>query len=63
MLAYTVHDVRVVAEVRELPPQDGWACWESTGLCHLKCSCGYSDGPMPKTLGNLVAHQHVLSGA
>jgi hypothetical protein len=63
MPAYTVHDVRVTPEKRELPPEDGWQCWELTGVCSLQCSCGYTEGPIANATAQLIAHQHILSGA
>lgn len=59
MLAYTTHDVRVTLGIRELPPQDGWARYESTGQGSLVCSCGHRDGPMPKGLIRLMAELHI----
>ncbi len=50
MLAYTVHDVKISCGTRELPPEDGWRRFESTGVVTLACSCGYSEGSMPKPL-------------
>lgn len=63
MLAHTVHDVRVIPEVRELPPEDGWRCWGQTGYCRIQCSCGHTDGPILKVMARLTAEQHILSGA
>ncbi|QFR00729.1 hypothetical protein F9278_36245 [Streptomyces phaeolivaceus] len=59
MLAYTVHDVAISCGIRELPPEDGWRCFESTGVATLTCSCGYTDGPMPKPLARLTAELHI----
>ena len=59
MLAYTVHDVRVIPEKRELPPQDGWACFEPAGVSRLACSCGYTDGPTITPLAILMAKMHI----
>lgn len=59
MLAYTVHDVAISCGIRELPPENGWRCFESTGVATLACSCGHTDGPMPKALAKLVAVQHI----
>ncbi len=59
MLAYTVHDVKITAEIRELPPEDGWRCFEDTGMATLTCSCGHTDGPMLKALARLMAEQHI----
>ncbi|MDQ1037258.1 hypothetical protein QFZ75_003674 [Streptomyces sp. V3I8] len=63
MLAHTVHDVRVTAELRPLPPKDGWACWGKTGLCQLTCSCGHTEGPIPTSLARLVATLHIHGSA
>ena len=59
MLAYTVHDVAISGDIRELPPEDGWRCFESTGVATFACSCGHTDGPMPKALAELVAILHI----
>lgn len=59
MLAYTTHDVRITQGIRALPPQDGWARFESTGLASLVCSCGRRDGPMHKGLIRLIAELHI----
>ncbi|AVH57876.1 hypothetical protein [Streptomyces dengpaensis] len=59
MLAYTPHDVRITSEIRALPPQDGWACYERTGQATLICSCGHSDGPMPSPLAVMLAKLHI----
>ncbi|WP_032761426.1 hypothetical protein, partial [Streptomyces alboviridis] len=58
--AYTVHDVAISCGIRELPPdEDGWRCFESTGEATLACSCGHTDGPMPKALAKPLALQHI----
>lgn len=63
MLGYQTHDVQITAELRELPPQDGWACWERTGYAHLECSCGHKDGPMPTGMVPLMARLHIHGAA
>ncbi|WP_125513769.1 hypothetical protein [Streptomyces sp. WAC 01529] len=63
MLAYPVHDVSVIPEKQELPPQDGWRCWALTGKSRLECSCGHAEGPMLNRVAPLMAKLHVLSGA
>lgn len=45
-----IHHPTLTAEIRELPPEDGWRRFEPTGVVTLACSCGYSEGPMPKPL-------------
>jgi hypothetical protein len=59
MLAYTVHDVKISCGIRELPPEDGWRRFESTGVVTLACSYGHRDGPMPKALARLTAELHI----
>lgn len=59
MPAYTTHDVRVFPQMRELPQQDGWRCWELTGRCRLECSCGHTDGPIANILAKFIALQHI----
>ncbi|MFE0720234.1 hypothetical protein ACFW23_04680 [Streptomyces rochei] len=59
MLAYPVHDVQITPEKRELPPEDGWACWELTGQARIECSCGHRDGPMANRLASLMARLHI----
>ncbi|MEH0657580.1 hypothetical protein QA860_07490 [Streptomyces stelliscabiei] len=60
MLAYTVHDVAISGGIRELAPdEEGWRRFESTGVATLACSCGHTDGPIPKALAKLVAVQHI----
>jgi hypothetical protein len=63
MLAYTTHDVRIVPEVDELAPQDGWACYELAGKARLECSCGHTDGPMVNRLAPLMARLHIHGSA
>lgn len=58
MPTHTVHDVRIAAEVRQLPPEDGWACWEPTGYARLECSCGHTDR-MVRQLAPLMALLHI----
>ncbi|MFE2021314.1 hypothetical protein ACFW9O_25030 [Streptomyces sp. NPDC059499] len=63
MLAFATHDVRIIAEKREKPPVEGWACWELTGTALLECSCGHTDGPMVTRLAPLMARLHISAHA
>lgn len=53
-----VHRPLVVAEIRELPPQDGWACYERTGRACLVCHCGLNTGFIDKAETARLAQQH-----
>jgi hypothetical protein len=44
-----VHSPQIVVELRELPPEDGWACAESTGRACFICTCGATTGFIDKT--------------
>jgi hypothetical protein len=39
-----IHRPQLVAELRELPPEDGWARSEATGRACLVCPCGTNTG-------------------
>jgi hypothetical protein len=39
-----IHHPTLVAEVRDLPPEDGWARHESTGRACVVCPCGLNTG-------------------
>jgi hypothetical protein len=39
-----LHQVHLVNELRELPPQDGWARHEATGRACVVCPCGLNTG-------------------
>lgn len=63
MLAYQVHDVRITPQLREVPPEDGWKRWETTGFARLACSCGHIDGPTWTSLALLLAQLHIRAQA
>lgn len=63
MLAYAPHDVVISGGPRELSPEDGWRCFESTIWATLACTCGHRDGPMPKPLAMMFAKLHVHGAA
>ncbi|MFJ2209342.1 hypothetical protein [Streptomyces microflavus] len=63
MLAFQVHDVRIIRETREVAPQDGWKRFEPTGNARLKCSCGHEGGPMWARLAPLMAQLHIHAQA
>ncbi|MEV6450931.1 hypothetical protein AB0M75_06450 [Streptomyces anulatus] len=63
MLGYQVHDVRIIAELRELPPEDGWKCWERTGYARLECSCGHKGDPMASLMASFMAMLHIHGAA
>lgn len=43
-----IHRPQLVAEIRELPPQDGWARYEATGRATVVCPCGLNTGWIAK---------------
>jgi len=54
MLAYTVHDVRLIpVDQTESTPR------ELIGMVSTECSCGHTDDPMPQALARLLAHMHI----
>ncbi|QQM44995.1 hypothetical protein [Streptomyces liliifuscus] len=48
----------LVRELRELPPQDGWACYEGTGCACMVCCCGLTTGFIDKREARRQAEQH-----
>lgn len=52
------HDPHLVREIRELPPQDGWACYEGTGRACVVCCCGLCTGFIDKGEARREAEQH-----
>ncbi|MFD9445498.1 hypothetical protein ACFWBR_42365 [Streptomyces sp. NPDC060006] len=52
------HRPLLVREIRELPPQDGWACYEGTGRACMVCSCGRTTGFIDKGEAWRKAEQH-----
>lgn len=63
MLAHTVHDVAIRGGMRELPSEDGWRRFESIDEATLTCSCGHTDGPMPRSMARRMAMQHIHDAA
>lgn len=43
-----IHQPHLTAELRELPPEDGWACHEATGRACAVCPCGLNTGFIDK---------------
>ncbi|MGI3230581.1 hypothetical protein ACRJ4B_49850 [Streptomyces sp. GTA36] len=56
-----IHHPSLVAEVRELPPEDGWARHEATGRACLVCCCGTVTGFVDKADALRVADEHPVS--
>lgn len=44
-----LHQLLIVAEIRELDPEDGWARHEATGRACVVCPCGLNTGFIQKT--------------
>lgn len=53
-----IHRPILVAEIRELPPEDGWACYEGTGRACLVCACGTNTGFVAKADAGRAAREH-----
>ncbi|MFM9653561.1 hypothetical protein ACKI1S_46745 [Streptomyces galilaeus] len=53
-----IHHPHIVAEIRELPPEGGWARYESTGRACLVCSCGTVTGFVDKADVRRQAAEH-----
>ncbi|GHH68506.1 hypothetical protein FHS35_009122 [Streptomyces umbrinus] len=52
------HHATLVAEVREIEPEDGWARYERTGRACLACSCGTVTGFVDKAEALRAADDH-----
>jgi hypothetical protein len=39
-----VHATQLIAEIRALPPEDGWSRFEQTGRACAVCPCGLNTG-------------------
>jgi hypothetical protein len=53
-----MHIPHLIAELRSLPPEDGWARSEATGRACLVCACGTSTGFIDKADALREAEQH-----
>ena len=53
-----LHHSHLVAEIRELPPEDGWACYEGTGRACFVCACGTNTGFVAKADAGRAAREH-----
>jgi hypothetical protein len=57
-----MHSPQIVVELRERPPEDGWACSESTGRACFVCTCGTTTGFVAKAEAIQAATEHPNSG-
>ncbi|MFM9563265.1 MULTISPECIES: hypothetical protein [Streptomyces] len=53
-----IHSPTLVAEIRELPPEDGWARCEGTGRACFVCCCGLTTGFIDRAEAIRVAKEH-----
>ena len=53
-----IHKPQLVAEIRELTPEDGWARYEATGRACLTCPCGLSTGWIARLDASAEARRH-----
>lgn len=58
-----IHKPRTVAEIRDLPPENGWARVESTGRACTVCCCGLNTGFIDKPEARHIARQHPVTDA
>ena len=56
-----IHRPILIAEIRDLPPADGWACYEGTGRATVVCSCGLNTGWIPRSEASATARAHPRS--
>lgn len=56
-----IHHPTLVAEIRELPPEDGWARCEATGRACLVCTCGTVTGFVDKAEALRTASEHPMT--
>lgn len=54
----TAHAPTFIAELRSLPTEDGWACYEATGRACFVCSCGTTTGFVDKADAASAAEGH-----
>ncbi|MFC7842507.1 hypothetical protein [Streptomyces sp. NPDC057382] len=57
-----MHSPQIVVELRDLPPEDGWACAESTGRACFICTCGTTTGFVDRADAIAAATEHPGSG-
>jgi hypothetical protein len=57
-----MHSPKIVVELRELPPEDGWACAESTGRACFICTCGTTTGFVDRADAIQAATEHPSNG-
>jgi hypothetical protein len=57
-----VHSPQIVVELRETAPEDGWACYESTGRACFVCTCGTTTGFVDKADAIQAATEHPGGG-
>ncbi|MBP5862797.1 hypothetical protein QBA57_21380 [Streptomyces scabiei] len=57
-----IHRPTLVSEIRELPPENGWACFEATGRACAVCHCGLNTGFVDKAEALHAAKRHHVPG-
>lgn len=57
------HTPQIAAEIRQLPPQDGWATYEATGRACVTCPCGLNTGWIPRLTASAQTRTHASRGA
>ncbi|MCZ4611603.1 hypothetical protein O3S80_49245 [Streptomyces sp. Lzd4kr] len=53
-----LHRPHLITEIRELPPQDGYARYERTGRATVVCPCGLNTGWIPRLDASAQARTH-----
>lgn len=56
-----IHCPTLVFEIRDPPPEDGWACYERTGRACLVCPCGTTTGFIDRAEALRAARDHPVS--
>ena len=57
-----MHSPQIVVELRDLPPENGWACYERTGRACVVCPCGLDTGFIDKSAAIDAYRGHVPAG-
>ncbi|MFI7014138.1 hypothetical protein [Streptomyces sp. NPDC050164] len=53
-----MHSPQIVVELREAPPEDGWACYEATSRACFVCTCGTTTGFVDRAEAIQTATEH-----
>ncbi|MDX2667406.1 hypothetical protein [Streptomyces stelliscabiei] len=56
-----IHRPVLIAEIRELPPEDGWTCHESTRRACVVCTCGLNTGFTDRAEATAVFKAHPVT--